>query len=251
MERSDYIYGLRAIIEALDSGQNVDKIFLSKDVKSELATEMTRLARSLRVPVQRVPVERINRITRKNHQGALAMMSAVTYHRLDHLVPALYEDGVLPFIVMLDGITDVRNFGAIARTCECAGVDAIVIPEHGSVSVGGDAVKTSAGALLHIPVCRVSSIAWAAGFLRENGYAVMAVSEKAEKNYTEASYTDPVALIMGAEDVGISPEAMKETTERVAIPMFGAIGSLNVSVASGVLIYEVVRQRLGANLEIE
>ncbi|MDE5749304.1 MAG: RNA methyltransferase, partial [Duncaniella sp.] len=128
--------------------------------------------------------------------------------------------------------------------------DAIVIPEHGSVSVGGDAVKTSAGALLHIPVCRVSSIGWAARFLRDNGYAVVAVSEKADMPYTQASYTDPVALVMGAEDTGISPEVMKETTTKVSIPMFGNIGSLNVSVAAGVMIYEVVRQRLDANLEI-
>ncbi|MCM1164302.1 MAG: 23S rRNA (guanosine(2251)-2'-O)-methyltransferase RlmB [Muribaculaceae bacterium] len=250
MERSDYIYGIRAVMEALEAGQNVDKIFMAKDLHGDLANQLTQMARKLRVVVQRVPMERINRITRRNHQGVLAMMSAVTYHRLDHLVPELYEAGILPFIVMLDGITDVRNFGAIARTCECAGVDAIVIPEHGSVSVGGDAVKTSAGALLHIPVCRVSSIAWAARFLRENGYAVTAVSEKADYPYTSGKYTDPVALIMGAEDVGISPEAMKETTARVSIPMFGSIGSLNVSVAAGVMIYEVVRQRLDANLEI-
>ncbi|MDE6391541.1 MAG: 23S rRNA (guanosine(2251)-2'-O)-methyltransferase RlmB, partial [Duncaniella sp.] len=228
----------------------IDKIFLAKDIHGDLSAELLQKARRLRVPVQRVPVERINRITRKNHQGVLAMMSAVTSHRLDHLVPELYEAGILPFIVMLDGITDVRNFGAIARTCECAGVDAIVIPEHGSVSVGADAVKTSAGALLHIPVCRVSSIGWAARFLRDNGYAVVAVSEKADMPYTEASYTDPVALVMGAEDTGISSDVMKETTTKVSIPMFGNIGSLNVSVAAGVMIYEVVRQRLGANLEI-
>lgn len=250
MERSDYIYGIRAVMEAIDAGRNIDKIFMSKDIHGDLSAELLQKARRLRVPVQRVPVERINRITRKNHQGVLAMMSAVTYHRLDHLVPELYEAGILPFMVMLDGVTDVRNFGAIARTCECAGVDAIVIPEHGSVSVGADAVKTSAGALLHIPVCRVSSIGWAARFLRDNGYAVAAVSEKADMPYTEASYTDPVALVMGAEDTGISPDVMKETTARVSIPMFGNIGSLNVSVAAGVMIYEVVRQRLAANLEI-
>lgn len=250
MERSDYIYGIRAVMEALEAGQNVDKIFMSKDLQGDLAAQLARLAHKMRVVIQRVPVERINRITRKNHQGVLAMMSAVTYHRLDHLVPELYEAGILPFIVMLDGITDVRNFGAIARTCECAGVDAIVIPDHGSVSVGGDAVKTSAGALLHIPVCKVSSIAWAAKLLRENGYAVMAVSEKADFPYTQANCTDPVAIIMGAEDTGISPEAMKETTAKVSIPMFGNIGSLNVSVAAGVMIYEVVRQRLAADLEV-
>ena len=250
MDRNDYIYGIRAVIEAIEAGREIDKIFLAKDLQGELASELVNIARANKVVMQSVPVERINRITRKNHQGVLAMMSAITYHRLDNLVPELYEAGILPFIVLLDGITDVRNFGAIARTCECAGVDAIVIPEHGSVSVGGDAIKTSAGALHHIPVCRVPSISWAAKFLRENGYNVVAVTEKSEINYTEGDYTTPVAMIMGAEDVGISPEAMKQCETRVGIPMFGNIGSLNVSVAAGVMIYEVVRQRLQANLEI-
>ncbi|MDE6152733.1 MAG: 23S rRNA (guanosine(2251)-2'-O)-methyltransferase RlmB, partial [Muribaculaceae bacterium] len=189
MDPSDYIYGLRAIIEAIDAGKEIDKIFIKKDLSGELASELFERIRQTRIPVQRVPVERINRITRKNHQGAVAMLSAVTYHRLDHLVPQLYEEGLLPFIVVLDGITDVRNFGAIARTCECAGVDAIVIPEHGSVSVGGDAVKTSAGALHHIPVCRERSVRGAVRFLRENGHKVVAASEKADINYTQADYT--------------------------------------------------------------
>ena len=210
MDPTDYIYGLRAIIEAIDAGKEIDKIFIKKDLSGELASELFERIRQTRIPVQRVPIERINRITRKNHQGAVAMLSAVTYHRLDHLVPQLYEEGLLPFIVVLDGITDVRNFGAIARTCECAGVDAIVIPEHGSVSVGGDAVKTSAGALHHIPVCRERSVRGAVRFLRENGYKVVAASEKADINYTQADYTGPVAIVMGAEDVGIDPEVIKQ-----------------------------------------
>lgn len=250
MEKSDYIYGIRAVMEAIEAGKDIDKIFIAKDLQGELASQLIGLARKMRVITQRVPVERINRITRKNHQGVLAMMSAVTYHRLDHLVPELYEAGILPFIVILDGITDVRNFGAIARTCECAGADAIIIPEHGSVSVGGDAVKTSAGALLHIPVCRVGSTAWAVKFLKENGYNVVAVSEKAEISYVEGDYTGPVAFVMGAEDTGISEATLNECNTKVGIPMFGNIGSLNVSVAAGVMIYEVVRQRLQANLEI-
>lgn len=250
MEKSDYIYGIRAVMEAIEAGKDIDKIFIAKDLQGDLASQLIGLARKMHVITQRVPVERINRITRKNHQGVLAMMSAVTYHRLDHLVPELYEAGILPFIVILDGITDVRNFGAIARTCECAGADAIIIPEHGSVSVGGDAVKTSAGALLHIPVCRVSSTAWAVRFLKDNGYNVVAVSEKADMSYVEGEYTGPVALVMGAEDTGISENTLNECTTKVGIPMFGNIGSLNVSVAAGVMIYEVVRQRLNANLEI-
>ena len=153
-------------------------------------------------------------------------------------------------MMLLDGITDVRNFGAIARTCECAGANAVVIPERGSVSVGGDAVKTSAGALLRLPVCRERNMAGAAKFLRENGYKIVAVSEKADINYTQVDYTGPVALVMGAEDVGISSEVLKECDTFVSIPMFGDIESLNVSVAAGVMLYEVVRQRLLANLEV-
>lgn len=250
MEKSDYIYGIRAVMEAIEAGKEIDKIFIAKDLQGDLAAQLIGLARKMHIVMQRVPVERINRITRKNHQGVLAMMSAITYHRLDHLVPELYEAGLLPFIVVLDGITDVRNFGAIARTCECAGVDAIVIPEHGSVSVGGDAIKTSAGALHRIPVCRVGSTAWAAKFLKENGYNVVAVTEKSEISYVQGDYTTPVALVMGAEDTGISEATLEQCDTKVGIPMFGNIGSLNVSVAAGVMIYEVVRQRLQANLEV-
>ena len=250
MEKSDYIYGLRAVMEAIEAGKEIDKLFIAKDLQGDLAAQLIGLAKQYHVVMQRVPMARINRITRKNHQGVLAMMSAITYHRLDHIVPELYEAGLLPFIVILDGITDVRNFGAIARTCECAGVDAIVIPEHGSVSVGGDAIKTSAGALHHIPVCRVGSTAWAVKFLKENGYRVAAVTEKSEMSYVDGDYTGPVALVMGAEDTGISEGALAQCDTRVGIPMFGNIGSLNVSVAAGIMIYEVVHQRLNANLEV-
>lgn len=250
MDRNDYIFGIRPVIEAIEAGRDIDKIFISKELHSDVARELLDKAREMHVLVQRVPPEKIQRITRKQTQGVLAILSAVTYHRLDHLVPELYEAGLMPFVLILDGITDVRNFGAIARTAECAGVDAIVIPQHGSVSVGGDAVKTSAGALLHIPVCRERSVRGAVQFLKDNGYRVVAVSEKADINYTEANFTDPVALVMGAEDVGISPDVYDLCDLRVGIPMFGKIGSLNVSVAAGVLMYEVVRQRLAANLEV-
>lgn len=250
MDRNDYIFGIRPVIEAIEAGRDIDKIFVSKELHSDVARELLDKAREMHVLVQRVPPEKIQRITRKQTQGVLAILSAVTNHRLDHLVPELYEAGLMPFVLILDGITDVRNFGAIARTAECAGVDAIVIPQHGSVSVGGDAVKTSAGALLHIPVCRERSVRGAVQFLKDNGYRVVAVSEKADINYTEANFTDPVALVMGAEDVGISPDVYELCDLRVGIPMFGKIGSLNVSVAAGVLMYEVVRQRLAANLEV-
>lgn len=245
MEKSDYIFGIRAVMEAIEAGKDIDKILIKKDLQGELIGELLSLARENRVLVRRVPGQVIDRITRKNHQGVLATLSAVTYHRLDHLVPQLYEEGRLPFVIVLDGITDVRNFGAIARTAECAGADAIIIPEHGSVSVGGDAVKTSAGALLHIPVCRERSAALAVKFLKDNGYKIVAATEKAAVDYTTVDYRDPVALVMGAEDVGISPEVLKLADVGAAIPLYGKIGSLNVSVAAGVLMYEVVRQRNG------
>lgn len=250
MQPSDYIFGIRAVIEAIEAGKEIDKIFIKKDLSGQLAGELLDLAREHHVVMQRVPMEKLNRITRKNHQGVIAMMSAVTYHRLDHLVPQLFEGGVLPFIVVLDGITDVRNFGAIARTAECAGADAVVIPRHGSVSVGGDAVKTSAGALHHLPVCREMSTLSAVKFLKDSGFNVVAVSEKADINYTTADYTTPTALVLGAEDTGISAEVLQQCDTFVSIPMFGHIGSLNVSVAAGVLMYEVVRQRLQADMEV-
>lgn len=250
MEPTDYIYGLRAIIEAIREGRQIDKLFIKKDLQGPLASELFSLMREHHIVSQRVPLERLNRITRKNHQGAIAMLSAVEYHNLGQTVTSLFDDGVLPFIVVLDGITDVRNFGAIARTAECCGVNALVIAERGSVSVGADAVKTSAGALMSLPVCRERSLTSAVKFLKESGFNVVAVSEKANINYTLADYSVPTVLVMGAEDTGISPEIMDLCDTQVSIPMFGHIGSLNVSVAAGVMMYEVVRQRLLADLEV-
>lgn len=250
MQSSDYIFGLRAVTEAVNAGKDIDRVLLRKGLTGQQAQALIKLLKENGILVRTVPAEKLDKITRKNHQGVIAILSAVTYHELGNVVPALYEEGALPFIVVLDGITDVRNFGAIARTCECAGVDAIVIPDHGSVSVGGDAVKTSAGALLTLPVCREHSILHAVRYLKNSGFKVVAVSEKADINYTMASYTEPTALVMGAEDVGINPDVIRECDTFVSIPMFGNIGSLNVSVAAGVLIYEVVRQRLESNLEV-
>ena len=247
---TDYIYGLRAIIEAIDAGKEVDKIFIKKDINGDTAQRLIKLARANEVPVQRVPVEKLNKFTRKNHQGVVALRAEVHYYKLQQVVPALYEEGVLPFVVVLDSITDVRNFGAIGRTAECCGVNAIVIPDRHSVGVGADAVKTSSGALLTLPVCREHSLAGAVRYLKESGYTVIGVTEKSSVNYTTLDYTGPVALVMGAEDTGISEDVLALCDGRAAIPMFGQIGSLNVSVAAGVVMYEVVRQRLAADAEI-
>ncbi len=247
MNKSETIFGIRAVIEAIQAGKQVDKVLVKIGLEGELAKELFMAIKEAGIPVQRVPLEKINRVTRKNHQGVIAYLSAVTYQKLEDLVPVFYEDGRLPCIVVLDGLTDVRNFGAIARTCECAGVDAIVIPEKGSVSVNADAVKTSAGALHHIPVCREKSVNSALRFLKDSGYKLVAATEKTEKNYTKTNdYLDPVAIVMGSEDTGISNENLRICDSLVSIPMFGEIGSLNVSVAAGVLIYECVRQRLNA-----
>ncbi|MCH5319948.1 MAG: 23S rRNA (guanosine(2251)-2'-O)-methyltransferase RlmB [Paramuribaculum sp.] len=250
MDKNDYIFGIRAVAEAIEAGKDIDRVYIKKDLQGELASELINLMNRHKIVYRRVPVERINKITRKNHQGVVAILSAVTYQSLDHLIPELYEAGVVPFLVLLDGVTDVRNFGAIARTCECGGVDAIVIPDHDSVSVTGDAIKTSAGALHHLPVCRVSSIPKCIRDLKASGYQVVAVTEKADINYTVADYTVPTAFVLGSEDSGISQEALRQCDTYVSIPMFGKIGSLNVSVAAAVAIYEVVRQRLESNMEI-
>lgn len=238
-------------METVEAGREIDKVLIRKDLSGPLVSELLGVLRTHKVVTQRVPEERINRITRKNHQGVVAFLSAVSYHSLSHIVPELYEEGITPFIVVLDGITDVRNFGAIARTCECAGVNAIVIPERGSVSVGADAVKTSAGALMSLPVCRERSLSGAVKFLKECGYTIVAATEKSDTRYTEGDYRGPVAIVMGSEDTGISEDIMRQCDMPVAIPQFGRIQSLNVSVAAGVMIYEVVRQRLAEGMDVE
>lgn len=246
MDKNDYIFGIRAILEAIEAGKSIDKVLLRREVGGDLAKELLDKTREYDIVVQRVPMERLNRITMKNHQGAIAIVSPVGYHKLDNIVPALYEEGKTPLAIVLDGVTDARNFGAIARSADCAGVDFIVIPERGSASVTSDAVKASAGALFYVPVCRERDTVSAVRKLKENGYLVIGASEKGAESYVEADYTVPVAIVMGSEDTGISPEVLRMCDRLAAIPVLGNIGSLNVSVAAGVLLYEAVRQRLSA-----
>lgn len=244
MRENEMIFGIRAVIEAIQADKEIDKILVKRELQGELSKELFEVLKGREIPVQRVPQERLDRITRKNHQGVIAFMSAVTYHKLEEIIPFVYEQGRDPFIVLLDGVTDVRNFGAIARTCECAGVDAIVIPAKGSVTVNADAVKTSAGALHVLPVCKEKSIEAAIRFLQASGVKVYAASEKAYENYTSVAYDGPVAIVMGAEDRGVSMDNLRICDSMVKIPQFGTIGSLNVSVAGSILIYEVIRQRM-------
>ena len=243
MKENEMIFGTRAVIEAIQAGKEIDKILMRRDLQNELSRELFQIVKTINIPVQRVPKEKLDRLTYKNHQGVIAFISAVTYQHLEDIVPFLYEEGKNPLILLLDGITDVRNFGAIARSCECAGVDAIVIPARNSVSVNADAVKTSAGALLTLPVCKENNITESIRFLKNCGYKVFAATEKASADYTQADFSAPTAIVMGGEDYGISMDNLRICDEMIKIPILGTIASLNVSAAAAVLIYEAVRQR--------
>ena len=242
MGKPNLIFGMHPLLEALEAGREIDKILLKRGLRSEEVSRITALAHERTIPLQIVPEERLTRLTRKQHQGVIAFISEIEYTPLETLIPMLYEAGRSPFVLLLDGLTDVRNFGAIARTAECAGVDALIIPERGSVTVTADAIKTSAGALHRLPVCRVSSIMSAVSLLQASGLKIVAASEKARDVYTETELRLPLGLVLGAEDEGVSEEVLRRADHIVRIPQVGAIGSLNVSVAAGILIYEIVRQ---------
>lgn len=242
-QSADFIYGTRAVIESIEAGKEVDKILLQKDLKNELILELQSLAKAYSVPVQKVPVEKLNRLTKKNHQGVVAYLSSVVYASLDNVISEAYGKGETPLLVILDRVTDVRNIGAISRTAECAGAHAIVVPSRGTAQLGADAMKTSAGALNHIAVCRVENLKTTIKEIQANGISVIACSEKAEDLVYEADLTAPLAIMMGSEEDGISPEYLKLADGHVKLPMNGQIESLNVSVATGIIIYEVLRQR--------
>lgn len=243
MERSDYIFGIRPVLEAIEASKSIDKILIKREINGDLIKDVIAKAREYDIPVQRVPNEKLNRITMKNHQGVIAIVCPVRYHNLDNVIASLYEEGKNPLAIVLDGVTDARNFGAIARSAECTGADFIVIPERGSASVTSDSVRSSAGALFHIPVCREKDLSQAIVTLHSNGYKVVGASEKSAINYTDVDYTVPVAIVMGAEDTGLSSDVLRRCDDLAAIPILGKVGSLNVSVACGVMLYEAVRQR--------
>lgn len=239
----DFIFGTRAVMEAIHAQKDIDKILVDKEVNNELVKELLALAKEERINVVRVPEAKLNRITRKNHQGVVAHMSAIQYASLDNVIDECFSKGVAPLILVLDRITDVRNFGAMARTADCAGVHAIVIPEKGSAQINSDAVKTSAGALNHLPVCRVKNLYYTVKDLKKMGLNVVSVTEKTDRLMYDADFSLPTALIMGSEEDGISQELMGISDEFVKIPLSGNIESLNVSVSAGVVVYEAIRQR--------
>lgn len=239
----DYIFGIRATVEAINAGKEIEKVLIKKGLEGELISELFSLIKKRNIPYQMVPIEKINRVSRKNHQGVITYISPVVYHNIENLLPTIYEKGEIPFVLILDKVSDVRNFGAICRTAECAGVHAIVIPARGAAQINADAVKTSAGALHTIPVCREMNLKRTIDFLSDSGLKIIATTEKAETEYFNSDMNLPVAIIMGSEDLGVSFEYLKIADEKVKVPIHGEIESLNVSVAAGVMMYEVVRQR--------
>jgi 23S rRNA (guanosine2251-2'-O)-methyltransferase len=243
MEKKDMIYGTRAVIEAIRAGREVEKILVQTGLGNDLIKELLTLARQHNVPVVSTHADKLKRLSTKNHQGVISYLSAVTFVALDNIIHKTYTEGRDPFILLLDRITDVRNFGAIVRTAECAGIDAIVIPEKGSAPVTSDAVKTSAGALSYMPICRERDLKQTVKFLRENGIKIVACTEKASNSLYQINLTGPVAIIMGSEEDGITDVLLRDADELASIPIKGAISSLNVSVAAGVALYEVIRQR--------
>lgn len=243
-EDSNMVFGVHPIEEVIKAGKELEKVFVQSGLRSQQISEIVRYAHEHEVPVQFVPIEKLNRLTRKNHQGIVAFVCPISYQTIENVIPMVYDEGRMPFVVILDRVTDVRNFGAIARTCYAAGVDAIVIPSRGSALINGDAMKTSAGALSLINVCRVENIKDTIDFLKASGLKVVAFSEKGKQTIWQSDLTGPVAIMMGSEEDGISEAYLKRVDNHLVIPMLGDIDSLNVSVATGIVTFEVVRQRL-------
>jgi len=244
MKNDTTIFGLRAIIEAINSGEQIDKVFLQKGLRGELFGELEQAIRKTKVNSSYVPVEKLNRLSKGNHQGAVAQISPVAFHDIENLVMSVIESGKTPLFLLLDQLSDVRNFGAIVRTAECTGVSGIIIQKKGGAPINGDAIKTSAGAIFKIPICKVDHIKDAVFHMQASGIKVIAATEKADKHIFDTDLNTPCAIIMGSEGRGINPSVLKAVDEHAKLPILGEIESLNVSVACGAFLYEAVRQRI-------
>ena len=245
---NNLIFGIRPVVEAIEAGREIEKLYIRKGAEGQLMTELRDLCLRHRVRVQEVPVEKLNRLVRGNHQGVVAQIAAIAYVQLDDILERVPDDET-PLVVVFDGVTDVRNFGAIARSAECAGAHGLIAPLKNSAPVNAEAIRASAGALTTTPVCRVGSIRNTLKTLQAEGFQVVAATEKSRKLLYDADLRRPTALVMGAEETGISKEVLKLCDERLAIPLIGRIESLNVSAAAAVMLFEVVRQRIGAATE--
>lgn len=239
----DLVFGLRPILEALKAGKELDKLFVEKGLENPVLEEIIPIAQQRSIVIQYVPVEKLNRLTRKAHQGVVAFLSQVNYAQIENIVMDVFSRGEDPIILVLDGITDVRNFGAIARSAECAGVHAILLPSKGSAQINSDAMKTSAGALNYIPVCKSDNLFRAVRYLKDSGLKIVACTEKGDKDIFATKLGGPLCLVMGSEEVGISIDILKLADDKAFIPLKGKIASLNVSVATGIFLFEVIRQK--------
>jgi len=247
MEKENQIFGIRAIIEAVNAGKEIDKVFIQSDTQSDLMQELIKVMKKNSINFSYVPVEKLNRLTPNNHQGAVATIAPISFVKLETLIDNVLSrsvgSGKMPLFLILDKLSDARNFGAIIRTAECTGVDGIIVQKTGSAPVNGDTVKTSAGAVFNVPICKVDHIKDAIFYLQGSGIKTVAATEKTDQNIYDISLNEPVAIVMGSEDRGINPSVLKIVDEKAKLAMFGTIGSLNVSVACGAFLYETVRQR--------
>ncbi|MBI5916732.1 MAG: 23S rRNA (guanosine(2251)-2'-O)-methyltransferase RlmB [Bacteroidetes bacterium] len=243
-EKNTLIFGRHPIVDALKSGARLDKIFLQSGVRGEFEQEIRQLCKEYDVPLQYVPKERMARMVKGNHQGIIGHLALLDYYRLEDVVPGIFEKGETPLLLLLDRVTDVRNLGAIARSAEVCGVQALVVPKSGSALINSDAIKTSAGALTRLAVCRENSLVTAVEYLQNSGIQVLASDLKAEKFVFQMDLTLPTALVIGSEDEGVQPALLSRVSGRFRIPQQGATDSFNVSVATGIMLYEALRQRM-------
>jgi len=239
----EFIFGMHPVMEVIRGGRQIDRVLVRRGLRGGLYHELMQVVNEYAIPWQVVPQEKLDYITRKNHQGVIAWLSAIEFQNIENIVPRIFEEGGDPLLLMLDGVSDVRNFGAIVRSALCFGAHAVIIPEKNSARISPDAVKASAGALSTFPVCRVKSLTKCLTWLRESGLKAVAATEKAEKQVSDAGMTGPLVVILGSEERGISRELLELSDKQVSIPITGTIGSLNVSVSAGILLYEIVRQK--------
>lgn len=244
MSKTTIIYGTRAIIEAIQAGKEIGKIYIQKGLSNPLSKELEKLIREQGISVSYVPQEKLHKLSDQNHQGAIATISPIQFAEFEATAEAVLAASKPGLFLLLDQLTDVRNFGAIIRTAVCTGVDAIIIPKSGGAPVTDDTVKTSAGAIFNIPICKVDHIKDALFYLQGSGVQVVAATEKTEDSIYDLDYTTPTALVMGSEGKGVTPGVLKLVDHKAKLPMAGTISSLNVSVACGAFLYEVVRQRI-------
>jgi 23S rRNA (guanosine2251-2'-O)-methyltransferase len=243
MEKGNQIFGIRAVIEAINANAAIDKVFIQSDLHGELMQELLKTMKKHSINFSYVPVEKLNRLTPNNHQGAVASIAPITFQKLEILVDNVVESGKTPLFLILDQLSDARNFGAIIRTAECTGVDGIIVQKQGSAPVNGDTVKTSAGAVFNVPICKVDHIKDAIFYLQGSGIKTIAATEKTESSIYDIALNEGIAIIMGSEDRGVNPSVLKIVDEKAKLPMLGTIQSLNVSVACGAFLYEALRQR--------